>query len=210
VDNTNPYKPIFFLTEDHASGALRRFIADGNGWDSLHVGGTITFLYFYGDGNFDWTADEGLGRQSAAQYYPETEGISYHDGQLYFVTKTRKTLFILDLTNMTYKQETVGGDLLSGRGSFNSQPDQIVFANIKKKYLYFTEDGGRNPGVFARDESGTYYTIFQGIDGYYLGDEDGDETVGVALTPDRQRLYAGIQDAGVLFEFTRDDGMPFE
>ena len=48
--------------------------------------------------------------------------------------------------------------------------------------------------------------VFQAISDEY----DGDETVGIALTPDRMKLYAGIQDAGVLFEFTRDDGRPFE
>jgi len=39
---------------------------------------------------------------------------------------------------------------------------------------------------------------------------DEDETVGIAFTQDRTRLYAGLQDAGVLLELTRDDGMPFE
>ena len=72
--------------------------------------------------------------------------------------------------------------------------------------MYFTEDGGSTPGVFVRDGDGTYYTVFQAISDEY----DGDETVGIALTPDRMKLYAGIQDAGVLFEFTRDDGRPFE
>ncbi len=204
VDNTDPDRPIFFLTEDLESGALRRFVADGNGWDSLHYGGSTTFLRFLDDGTFEWTSDENYGRLSAKWYYPNTEGISYHDGFLYFVSKEVKALYILDLTRMTYERELTGGPKLSGHGSFYSQPDQIVLATTR--YIYFTEDGGSNPGLYARDELGKFFTIFQGLEGAY----DDDETVGLALTPDRKRLYAGFQDAGVLFEFTREDGMSFE
>ena len=39
VDNdTNPNKPLFFITEDLEDGALRRFQANGKGWNSLHNG----------------------------------------------------------------------------------------------------------------------------------------------------------------------------
>lgn len=206
VDNTKPNKPVFFVTEDHEHGALRRFEAQSRGWGALHSSGNTKYLRFLDNRRFTWTTSESAGRQSASRYYPNAEGISYHDGILYFVSKEVKALFILDLNNLTYKRETTGGTNLSGRGSFNAQPDQIVFG-ANKRYLYFTEDGGSSPGVFVRDQDGTYYTIFQGIPG---GRYDGDETVGVALTPDRMRLYAGIQDAGVLFEFSRDDGRPFE
>ena len=77
----------------------------------------------------------------------------------------------------------------------------------------YTKDGGTTPGVYVRDTSGKYHTIFEAIEGgIYSGDEDNsaDETVGIALSPDRRKLYAGFQDAGVLFELTRDDGYPFE
>ena len=73
--------------------------------------------------------------------------------------------------------------------------------------MYFCEDGGSSPGVYARDSNGMYHTVFQGISG---GRYDGDETVGIALSPDGLKLYAGFQDTGVLMEFTRDDGLPFE
>lgn len=205
VDNSDPTSPIFFLTEDHEAGALRRFVASGNGWDSLHDGGTISYLYFIDDHSFDWTLSIDTGRRSAQWYYPNTEGISYNNRTLYFVSKELQTLFTLDLVQMTYQREVTGGLHLLGRGSFNSQPDQI-FLGANKRFLYFTEDGGSTPGLFARDEGGFYYTIFQGIDGVY----DDDETVGVALTADRKRLYVGLQDAGLLLELTRDDEMPFE
>ena len=48
--------------------------------------------------------------------------------------------------------------------------------------------------------------MFQGISKEY----NGDETAGVALSPDGKKFIAGIQRAGVLFEFSRDDGLPFE
>jgi hypothetical protein len=210
VDNTDPNEPIFFLTEDHEAGALRRFVADGNGWDSLHNGGTTSYLYFIDDQNFEWTSSVDDGRRSAQWYYPNSEGISYFDGMLYFVSKEMQTLYTLDLAQMTYQREGTGGSHLLGRGSFNAQPDQIFIASgvgeAGKRYQYFTEDGGSSPGLFARDGDGSYYTVFQGIEGVY----EEDETVGVAFTRDRTRLYAGLQDVGLLLELTRDDGMPFE
>ena len=210
VDNTDPNEPIFFLTEDHEAGALRRFVADGNGWDSLHNGGTTSYLYFIDDQNFEWTSSIDDGRRSAQWYYPNSEGISYFDGMLYFVSKEMQTLYTLDLAQMTYQREGTGGSHLLGRGSFNAQPDQIFIASgvgeAGKRYQYFTEDGGSSPGLFARDGDGSYYTVFQGIEGVY----EEDETVGVAFTRDRTRLYAGLQDVGLLLELTRDDGMPFE
>ena len=47
-----------------------------------------------------------------------------------------------------------------------------------------------NPGVYVRDKrSGVYTALFES-DGTYVGDE----TVGVALSPDRRRFYAGVSN----------------
>ncbi|KAL9189758.1 hypothetical protein ACHAXT_009433 [Thalassiosira profunda] len=193
-DNSNPAKPVFFLTEDHEFGALRRFEADhGDGWDALHTGGSTTFLRILDGHRFEWTTDEAAARMSANVYYMNAEGISYHDGMVYFTAKKTKTLLILDLANLTYKAETTGGKF-AGQGDFNAQPDQILL-ETHKRWIYFTEDGAL----------GVYTALFES-DGTYVGDE----TVGVALSPDRRRFYAGYQDAGKLIEFTRDDGLPFE
>ena len=78
---------------------------------------------------------------------------------------------------------------------------------MNKRYLYLTEDGGASPGAIVRDFDGNYYVILQGVPG---GRYDDDETAGLALTPDRKILYVGMQDAGLLFEVTRDDGQAFE
>ena len=46
---------------------------------------------------------------SAWDYFPNAEGISFHEdeGKLYFMSKTLMTLLILDLDEMTYETETV-------------------------------------------------------------------------------------------------------
>jgi len=210
-DNRRPDRPIFFTTEDHEFGALRKFVAEGNGWDALHNGGSTTFLRILDESTFEWTSNESAASISAATYYRNAEGVIYHEGLLYFTAKKTRTLFILNLEKMTYESEKTGLQF-SGKGSFNAQPDQIVLGNYKR-WIYFTEDGGTTPGVYVRDLDGTYYTIFEAIEGsVYSGDDSNssDETVGIALSPDRRKLYAGFQDAGVLMEFTRDDGFPFE
>ncbi|KAK1739780.1 DUF839 domain-containing protein [Skeletonema marinoi] len=206
VDNTNKNKPVFFVTEDESDGELRRFEADGYGWDALHVGGRTTYLEFLDGNRFQWTTSLSAGENSAASYYPNAEGIIYHNSTLYFVAKVTRTLFILDLNDMTYTSERTGSSWV-GQGSFNSQPDQIIESDLdERKYIYFTEDGGSAPGVHVRDREGKYYTMVRGVPG---GRYSGDETAGIAFSPDRKKFYFGFQDAGVLMEVTRYDGHVF-
>ncbi|KAL7495642.1 hypothetical protein ACHAWT_005693 [Skeletonema menzelii] len=206
VDNTYTDKPVFFTTEDNSSGELRRFEADGNGWDALHVGGQTTYLQFLDGNRFQWTTSLSAGRNSAARYYPNLEGIAYHNSTLYFVSKVTKRLYILNLTDKTYTSERTGSSWV-GQGAFNSQPDQIIGNDMdKRKFIYFTEDGGKGPGVHVRDRQGRYYTMVRGVPG---GRYSGDETVGIAFSPDRKKFYFGFQDAGVLIEVTRNDGQVF-
>ncbi|KAL7429034.1 hypothetical protein ACHAXH_000971, partial [Discostella pseudostelligera] len=187
VDNRNPDGPVFYVTEDREHGALRRYVANGNGWGALHSvdGGTTTFLYILGDGTFEWTTDEDIGQESAGDYFPNSEGIQVHEGHVYFMSKEHKMLIILDLDSMTYETE-YSGMKFYGEGYFGDEPDQIIFGPTQK-YMYFTEDGGNSPGVYARygDEK-TYFTLFQGINGVYSDDE----TVGIAISPDHKRFYA--------------------
>ena len=205
VDNTYKNKPVFFTTKDTSNGELRRFEANGNGWDALHVGGRTTYLQFISGNRFRWTTNLRAGRNSAASYYPNAEGIIHHNSTLYFVAKKSRKLFILDLNDMTYTSERTGSSWV-GQGAFNSQPDQIIESDLdKRKFIYFTEDGGNAPGVHVRDREGNYYTMARGVPGIYAGDE----TVGIAFSPDRRKFYFGFQDAGVLMEVTRDDGQAF-
>ena len=207
VDNSNPESPVFFVTEDSSTGAIRRVQTYANGWDSLHKsdGGVTTYLRIIDDEYFEWTSSISAGRRSAELHYPNSEGIVYHKGKLFFTAKTEKTFFILDLQDMTYTKEWTG-ELFSGRGSFTAEPDQIMLG-ANYQYMYFCEDGGEKPGVYMRDLDGTYYTLFRGIP---YGELDGDETVGLQLSPDGTKLYSGFQDTGVLLEFSRDDGLQFD
>ena len=121
------------------------------------------------------------------------------------MSKEFQRMFILDLENFTYTAESTGKKFY-GEGSFGGQPDQNMFGPTRK-YLYFTEDGSTDPGIYARYNDGTYFTMFQAIRG---GIHTDDETIGIALSPDHKRFYAGFQDNGYIFEFTREDGLRFE
>ena len=198
-------QPVFFTTEDEEDGALRRFVATQHGWDALHSDGETTFLNIIDGNTFEWTTDEGVGRNSAKKYFPKTEGIQVHEGKVYFMSKEFQRMYILDLENFTYTAESTGKKFY-GEGSFGGQPDQHMFGP-SRKYLYFTEDGSSDPGIYARYHDGTYFTMFQAIRG---GIHTDDETIGIALSPDHKRFYAGFQDNGYIFEFTREDGLRFE
>ena len=94
VDNRNPKQPIFYVTEDAAYGALRKYIpplqATAN-WDTIHVGGGSTeYLRFRRNNEFEWTTDEDAARQSQYDYYRNVEGIDFHDGLLYFMRMKEK------------------------------------------------------------------------------------------------------------------------
>ena len=66
------------------------------------------------------------------------------------------------------------------------------------------------------DASGGRYAIFEAYDDKYIGDE----TTGLAFSPDGTHMYACFQDCGCerptdldcgcLLEFWRDDGRPFD
>ena len=196
----------YFVTEDHEFGPLRRFVPDAktNSWDELHGPGTTSYLRLVpSTGRFEWTADQQQGRLNANAFYPNAEGIDVVDNQLFFVSKTRKTMFVLNLDDATYTSHT------TRRGVFDGQPDQIVRLlddnnnnNADDTLLYFTEDGGATAGVHARDGRGRFYVV---VDGW--GRED--ETTGLAFSPDALHLYVAWQEAGMVFDITRQDGLPF-
>ena len=95
--------------------------------------------------------------------------------------------------------------LFHDKGSFNGQPDQTK-DDKDSNYMYFTEETSL-PGVYARhDKDAAYYTIFETVSG--VG-RNGDETVGIAVSPDGTRLFAGFQTAGELYVLTRNDGGRF-
>jgi len=204
VDHRVYDRPVFFTTEDSSDGALRRFIASQHGWDALHTEGEHSYLHLLDDGTFEWTTSLSTGRDSAEKYFPNAEGIQVHEGNVYFMSKEKQIMIILNQEDMTWTSEKTGKKFY-GEGSFGGQPDQHVFGPTRK-YIYFTEDGSSDPGVYARYDDGTYFTMFQAISG---GLHTDDETIGIALSPDGKRFYAGFQE-GYIFEFTRKDNLAFE
>ena len=185
-DNRNPSRPTFFVTEDYVSGALRKYTpppAAASGvasWDSLHLdGGETEYLVFLEGKKFKWSSDESLGRTSQRNHYPNVEGINYHDGMLYFVSKKTMKLYVLDLDKKTYVSSSTN-DYVLYSGVFKNGPDQLV---RNGKFLYFTEDGGKTPGVYSIDEEGNSYSIFEAYDEYFQ-----DETTGLSFSPDGEYI----------------------
>lgn len=231
VDNTNIYQPIFYVTEDHEYGALRKYTppilySNDNepivaNWDTLHAnGGTTEYLRFR-DNTFEWTTNELSARNSQARYFRNVEGIDYHNGYLAFVSKKLLVLYVLDLEGGTYRTtSTKNGVALSGEGSFRQSPDQLARNGDGGEYLYLTEDGGNTVGVYAiHQPTGRRYAMFEAYADMYHDDE----TTGLAFSTDGTKMYAAFQDCGCeesdggldyncgcLLEFSREDGRSFD
>jgi hypothetical protein len=119
--------------------------------------------------------------------------------ELYFVTKVKRQLYILDLDDLTYRRVSTRS------GSFTGRPDQIeTVVASGNDLMLLTEDGTGANGIHAR-QSNRYYTISEATSDYA-----NDETSGLALSPDKKHLYFVYQDSGILFDVTRDDGRPFD
>jgi hypothetical protein len=148
-------------------------------------------------GSFEWVKDINKGKESAKMYFPNCEGIDVRGRELFFISKVKKMMFILNLDNHSYINTS------TKTGLFNGQPDQITRIVGSNGILYFTEDGGKPAGIHGRDNSGRYFTILEGIN-------MSDETTGLAFSPNKKHMYVAYQDTGILFDITRRDGEPFD
>ena len=141
-------------------------------------------------------------------------GLQPFIGIMRFVSKKTYKLYTLDLDRGMYTTMWTNNTLV-GDGKFENSPDQIV-RNNGGDFLYFTEDGGSTPGVYAMDTNGSMYAIFEAYSDMYKGDE----TTGLAFSPDGNTMYANFQDCGCketygedcgcLLRFIRDDGLGFD
>jgi hypothetical protein len=173
----NPSEPTFYITEDLARGALRRFTPDtlaveianqqNDFSELLHSNATgtakIEYLKLFPEtensGTFQWTTDIEAARDDAETYYSFSEGIDIARGIAYMTAKKPKKLLALDLERGTWSRSSTES------GAFSEQPDQIKFIlgeNAESDVLYFCEDGGENSGVHGRDSSGMFYNILDG------------------------------------------------
>lgn len=221
-DDRDPTKPRFFYTEDKSNGALRRFtphpdaveaFSGDEAFNLLHsTGGTFEYLVFdmvAGDrGTFRWSTDLSEGRQSAVDNYINTEGIDARNGRLVFVSKKQRELFILELDEGTWTKSSTSS------GVFDGQPDQVNYMleyNKRRKLsaferppmLIFTEEGGKNAGIHARDQLGNYLTIVESLGGVA-------ETTGLTFSPDYRHMYFAFQEEGLVYDVWREDGYPFD
>ena len=161
-------------------------------------------------GTFHWSADMEDGRRSADEHYPWTEGIAFAvvGGRrtLFFVAKKLESIFQLDLGAGTWVKRSTNADLAGG-GSYLSQPDHLYFYG--DKWLFHAEDESSTPGVYLQDvQSDRYYTIFEDKDPVDWG--DGEETTGIAVSPDGRCLIGCLQEKGECFVVKRDDGGSFD
>lgn len=196
--------PQFFLTEDRDAGKMQRFRPSNpdwnNPWDILYGEGLIDYLMLVPDsGTFWWTSDSQEAENNAEEYYPNSEGIDIVGHTLYFVSKQKKQLYILDLNSNTYVSDS------TENGAFDGQPDTIVtILRDQDDLLFFTEDSSSGyPGIHARSRSGQYYTLLESA---Y---DDEDETTGLYFSPDGMHLYFALQDAGLVYDVIRTDGQSF-
>jgi secreted PhoX family phosphatase len=206
-DIRDPMVPRFFVTEDNAKGALARYTPSNpdwnNTWDILHGAGTVQYLVLRPNqdginGTFSWTANRSNAKQNAQLYYPHSEGIDVYGSQLFFVCKQIRMLFTLDLDGGTYKRSSTQS------GLFDGGPDQLKrILNDDDGLLYFTEEGGKDSGIHARDNRGRFYTILE-------SPELPGETTGLAFSPDSKFVYVAYQDVGMLYAVWRRDGFPFD
>ena len=207
-DARNKKSPRFFVTEDQADGALRRFTPATVDWDNpsrmLHdEKGTLQYLVLVPadeegrNGTFEWTGNEIRAGRSAQQYYPNAEGIDVANGILYFVSKKDEDLFILDLDNFTYERKIVREE------GIDVSPDQLVRLGGDDGIMYLTEDGGAEAGIHGRDAQGRYFTILESP--IYK-----EETTGLAFSPNKKHMYLAYQKNGIIFDVWRKDGKKFD
>ena len=200
---------VIIIQEDNVQGALARYtptnpIWGNNEWDMLHGPGVTDYLVLIPgvngtNGTFYWTPDRHTAKMNAQLYYPHSEGIDVHENQLFFVCKQIKMLFTLNLDDGTYLRSSTQS------GLFDGGPDQLkrILNGNDDGLLYFTEDGGVDSGIHARDKEDNFFTILESpvLPG---------ETTGLAFSPDSKKIYFAYQDVGMLYVVWRRDGFAFD
>lgn len=169
----------------------------------LHEEGEIHYLFINLNlertgGTFEWTDNLEAARNNARSFYPQSEGIDVQDGKMYIVCKKIQQLFIFDLDKMTFRNTSTVS------GLFDGDPDQMQrILGSEGGLLYFTEEGGADAGVHARDEFGRFFTILE-------SPVFEDETTGLSFSHDKKHMYVAYQETGILFDVTREDGLTFD
>lgn len=129
--------------------------------------------------------------------YRNTEGIDIAGNSMYVMSKEFRRMFTIDLDSNQYCSES------SMHGSFYGGQDQVIklLDDDAEAALYFTEEGAYG-GIHGRMTDGRYFTILEGT-------VEGEETTGLAFSPDNKHMYFAFQEEGRLMDVTRKDGLPF-
>ena len=147
----------YFVTEDAEAGPLRRFtpsttsgnsssVAETDPWSILLSSGVTVYLMLHpssstaSGGAYNWTEDKDLAKNNSRRWYQNSEGIDVVGDKLFFVSKTQKEMFTLDLSSDMYTVES------TVHGLFDGSPDQVVDIVGDDGLLYFTEEGGVDAG----------------------------------------------------------------
>lgn len=151
-------------------------------------------------GTYSWSTNPG----SSSFNYGNTEGIDVKGTELFFVSKTLRRVYIVDLVGNTWR---AGATIQNDSGS-EFTPDQvarITGSDSPDDILYFCEDGGGTQDIHARgrDANGDYrfFTIIRGY--------DGDETTGLTFSPDNKYMYFAHQPTSEIWQIWREDGCSF-
>jgi secreted PhoX family phosphatase len=173
-DARDRLNPTFYVTHDSSNGALVRFTPNadvvrdaeesGDYSNVLTTMGTLEWLMLNPvsgnanalSGTFSWTSNRSEADSNSNSFYRYSEGIDVRNGFVYFTTKKTKSLYILDLDNLTYERSSTVS------GAFDGQPDQIkriISNDPENDMLYFCEEASSDNGIHARDSEGNFYTI---------------------------------------------------
>lgn len=224
-DNRDPMNPAFYLTVDESDGPLIKFTPpssavlyaiETNDYSNLLHSTESGSKYEYfrvtsfnlttGNGTYEWTKKLKYGQASATLFHAYGEGIDSRNGKLFYTTKAKKFLLIIDLDDGTFVRSSTKS------GAFDAEPDQVARIldgsddnSDDDSILYFCEDGGDDCGVHGRNAQGQFFTILKDSGGFYGG-----ETTGLAFSPNGMFMYVSFQSPGHIFEIRRTDGLPFQ
>ena len=84
----------------------------------------------------------------------------------------------------------------------HDEEDSCCLAWGAQVQLLSAEENGKDAGVHGKNKNGDYFTILESPV-YH------DEVTGLAFSPDGMHMILAYQENGILFDVTREDGLPF-
>ena len=85
---------------------------------------------------------------------------------------------------------------------YDSDMTALFISLLHNHFNFNFQRGGIDAGVHARDSDGNFYTILESP--VWKA-----ETTGLTFSPDGIHMYFAYQANGLLYDVTREDGLPF-